>query len=199
MTELEKLTMLYQLCGDSEVTPELLSVYLEMAEGIVVRRAYPYLTNYVFAKVPKRYETLQLQIACELYLHRGAEGEQGHSENGIVRSYENGSVSESLLKQITPFGRVLNEKVPSEIEVNVVSPETMSVGNSEALVVTTTVVCTDRTIIEAEEGYGYESNDEAVLKVSNDGILTAIAPGTATVRVTGKKSETSTLISVEVV
>ena len=76
MTELEKLTMLQSICGDSDATPEILETYLTLAEDIVVRRAYPYLTSYILAKVPRRYETLQVQIANEIYLHRGADRKQ---------------------------------------------------------------------------------------------------------------------------
>lgn len=198
MTELEKLTMLYKLCGDSDADPEILETYLNLAEDVIVRRAYPFLTSYVLATVPKRYESLQLQIACELYLHRGAEGEQGHSENGIVRSYENGYVSDSLLKQITPFGRTLNEKIPKEIEVSAVAREIIGTGETEKVYAITAVTCTDKSVIEIDEGYRYASSDETILTVSTDGIITAKAPGIATITVTGKKSNTSTSFDVEI-
>lgn len=198
MTELEKLTMLTTLCGDSDATPEVLKTYLDLSEDVVVRRAYPYLTNYVLAIVPKRYEMLQLQIACELYLHRGAEGEQGHSENGIVRSYENGFVSESLLKQITPFGRTLNEKIPESVEVvTSVDSEVIAVGTTEKITAYTDVICTDKSELNVYEGYRYETSDKTILEVA-DGVLTAKAQGTALITVTGKKSEVSTSFSVEV-
>lgn len=198
MTELEKLTMLYKLCGDSDADPEILETYLNLAEDVIVRRAYPFLTSYVLATVPKRYESLQLQIACELYLHRGAEGEQGHSENGIVRSYETGFVSDSLLKQITPFGRTLNEKIPEDVEVSAVAREIIGVGETEKVYAITTVTCTDKSVIEIDEGYRYASSDETILTVSFDGIITAKAPGTATITVTGKKSDISTSFDVEI-
>lgn len=197
MTELEKLTMLQNICGDSDATPEMLATYLELAEGVVVRRAYPYLTNYVLATVPKRYETLQVQIANELYLHRGAEGEQGHSENGIVRSYENGYVSNTLLQQITPYGRVLNERVPETIEVIATASATMEVGHTEKVYTITEVTCSDKTVLDIDEGYIYETSDSEILTI-DDGVITALAQGNATVTVIGKKSETSTAFEVEI-
>lgn len=198
MTELEKLTMLQNICGDSDATPEILKVYLDLAEGVVVRRAYPYLTSYILATVPKRYETLQVQIANELYLHRGAEGEQGHSENGIVRSYENGFVSDSLLRQITPFGRTLNEKIPENIEITFVAPAVLAVGESEKVLALTVVECTDKTVLEIYEGYTFESSDTNVVSIEND-VMTAKAQGTATITITGKKSEVSTTFEVVIV
>lgn len=189
MTELEKLTMLYNLCGDSEADPDILKTYLDIAEDVVVRRAYPFLTSYILASVPKRYETLQLQIACELYLHRGAEGEQGHSENGVVRSYENGFVSDSLLRQITPFGRTLNEKIPQSVEIECAVPISIPVGETEEIAAITVVECTDKTVLDVNEGYTYESSDTDVLVVSMSGVITAKAQGTATITITGKKSE----------
>lgn len=198
MTELEKLTMLQSICGDSDATPEILKVYLDLAEGVIVRRAYPYLTSYILATVPKRYETLQVQIANELYLHRGAEGEQGHSENGIVRSYENGFVSDSLLRQITPFGRTLNEKIPENIEITFVAPAVLAVGESEKVLASTVVECTDKTVLEIYEGYTFESSDTDVVSIEND-VMTAIAQGTATITITGKKSEVSTSYEVVIV
>lgn len=197
MTELEKLTMLQNICGDSDATPEILETYLTLAEDIVVRRAYPYLTSYILAKVPRRYETLQVQIANEIYLHRGAEGEQGHSENGIVRSYENGFVSDSLLNQITPFGRTLNERIPENVELSFAIPAVMHVGETEKALVSTVVECTDGSVLEVNEGYTYVSSDETILTVTG-GIITAISPGTATITITGIKSEVSTSVDVEI-
>lgn len=199
MTELEKLTMLQSICGDSDATPEILETYLKLAEDVVVRRAYPYLQNYILATVPKRYETLQVQIANELYLHRGAEGEQGHSENGIVRSYENGFVSDTLLKQITPFGRTLNEKIPVDIGVVAeIDSFTLAVGESEKIYVHTNVMTSDNTTLEIDEGYKYESNDVAIMTVSADGIITAIAPGDAIISITGNKSDETTSLEITV-
>jgi hypothetical protein len=37
-----------------------------------------------------------------MFNKRGAEGETAHSENGVSRSYSSASVSEELLREITP-------------------------------------------------------------------------------------------------
>jgi hypothetical protein len=54
-------------------------------------------------EVETQYLNLQVKIALEMVAKRGAEGQVGHSENGISRSYESADVSPSLLSQLTPF------------------------------------------------------------------------------------------------
>lgn len=53
--------------------------------------------------VEKKYLTTQVKIAIEMYNKRGAEGQVGHGENGISRSYEKADISSSLINQITPI------------------------------------------------------------------------------------------------
>lgn len=62
-------------------------------------------------KVEKKYINVGIDIAVELFSKRGAEGETGHSENGLSRSYENASISEHLLSQITPMAKLPNGEV----------------------------------------------------------------------------------------
>ena len=53
--------------------------------------------------VETRYEDLQYRIALDLYNKQGAEGETGHNENGINRSFESSWISEQLLREVTPY------------------------------------------------------------------------------------------------
>lgn len=198
MTQAEKLTMLQGICGDSEADSAMLSAYLDLAADIVIHRAYPFLTNYVLAEVPNRYATLQVQIANELYLHRGAEGEKDHTENGIKRTYENGLVSDSLLKKIVPFTRTIGEGIPDEITVMVTSKDEMNVGETYEPTVYTEVVFTNGETKDVNEGYTYGSSDETVATVEN-GVITALAPGNVTITATGKRSEMSQIIEIRVV
>lgn len=108
MTDAEKLTMLRVLSGvDSSVTDATLQVYLTLAADIVLQRAYPSVNDVSTLIVPARYETLQCQIANEIYQKKGAEGETSHNEDGVNRTYESAGVSEALLKRIVPFAHVL--------------------------------------------------------------------------------------------
>ena len=107
MTTAEKLTQCEVLISPDTASKELLSFLLEQAEGIVLNRRYPFGAP-AEATVPAAYEHIQLQIAVELFSKMGAEGQTGHSENGVNRTYEAGDVSPSLLKRIVPVaGSVL--------------------------------------------------------------------------------------------
>ena len=98
MTVLERMKL---KIGDSSVSDELLLTYLEDAKGIILNKRYPF--GYPDGtEVETKYETVQVAIAIELYSKLGAEGETSHNENGISRTYENGFISNTLLKSIVP-------------------------------------------------------------------------------------------------
>lgn len=102
MTPDEKLARLEVLISPDTASTELLMYLLEQSEGIVLNRRYPFGVPEE-ATVPAAYEHIQLQIAVELYSKMGAEGQTGHSENGISRTYEAADVSPSLLRRIVPL------------------------------------------------------------------------------------------------
>lgn len=99
MTNADKLKMLQTMTGEQDGS--LLSTYLTIAGNKVLRRAYPFDNGKT--EVPACYEIKQLEIAAYLINKRGAEGETAHSENGISRSYEDGDVPPSMLRDIVPF------------------------------------------------------------------------------------------------
>ena len=99
MSQMEKLQLLKAMVGESD-TEEVLLAYLNIAGQKILNRAFPYGTEET--EVPKRYDYLQCEIAAYLLNKRGAEGQTGHNENGISRTYESADVPESLLGAITP-------------------------------------------------------------------------------------------------
>ena len=101
MTNEEKITSLAVLISPDTADEVLLATYITLSEGIVLNRRYPFGVP-AGATVPPQYEHIQLQIALELFSKRGAEGQIEHDENGIGRKYESASVSDSLLRRITP-------------------------------------------------------------------------------------------------
>ena len=102
MTISEKLTALKTRIAPDTADDNLLHELLEQAGAIVLNRRFPF--GYPDGtEVPAQYERFQVSIAVELYSKRGAEGETGHSENGINRTYEAGDISPSLIKQIIPM------------------------------------------------------------------------------------------------
>ena len=102
MTKEEKLARFAVLISPDAASEALLSVLLDQAGDIVLNRRYPFGVP-EWTDVPAMYEHIQLQIAVELYSKMGAEGQTGHSENGVNRSYEAADVSPSLLKRIVPL------------------------------------------------------------------------------------------------
>lgn len=102
MTEMEKAERLGVLISPDTASPELLTILLEQAEGIVLNKRYPFGVP-EDATVPAAYEHIQIQIALELFAKMGAEGQTAHNENGINRTYEAADVSPSLLRRIVPL------------------------------------------------------------------------------------------------
>lgn len=104
MEQTEKVTLLKAMVGSSDPEDVLLA-YLKIAGQKIINRAYPF--DATVTEVPARYAMLQCEIAAYLLNKRGAEGQTGHSENGISRSYESADVPESMLGAVTPNVGVL--------------------------------------------------------------------------------------------
>ena len=102
MTDKEKQARLMVLISPDTANDDLLSYLLELSEGIVLSRRYPFGAP-EGATVPREYENIQIQIAVELYSKMGAEGQTSHDENGVSRTWEAGDVSPSLLRRIIPM------------------------------------------------------------------------------------------------
>ena len=105
MTTADKINRVKLLIGESDVSDELLSVYLEDAKDAILNRRYPFGVPFG-ADVPDMYESLQCRLATRYYLRRGAEGEILHNEDGVHRHY--GSVNdEDLLMSVIQIAKVL--------------------------------------------------------------------------------------------
>lgn len=103
MPEYDQVELVKTMTG--EANESTVSSYLAVAGAKICRRLYPFDTS--IQEVPAQYYFLQAEIAAYLLNKRGAEGELSHSENGISRSYENGDIPESMMRQITPMAGVL--------------------------------------------------------------------------------------------
>ena len=102
MTQLERLKI--RITGNPSTDQELEDI-LESAKAVILSRRYP------FGEFPEdiepRYKDLQIRIAVEMFNKIGAEGQTSHSENGVSRTYSSASVSEELLREITPKAGVV--------------------------------------------------------------------------------------------
>ena len=96
MTQLERLKLRIPE-NDNEL--ELEDV-LESAKAVILSRRYPFGEQPL--ELEEKYKDLQIRIAVEMYNKRGVEGQTSHSENGVSRGYSSASVSEELLREITP-------------------------------------------------------------------------------------------------
>lgn len=103
MLEIEKKEMVKAMT--EETNESTVSAYLGIAGNKICRKAFPF--DPTVTEVPEQYHFLQVEIAVYLLNKRGAEGEAAHSENGISRTYENGDVPPSMLRQIVPMCGVL--------------------------------------------------------------------------------------------
>lgn len=104
MAQLENLKI---RLGDDlpQLSDVLLTEYLSEAEAEILNRLYPFGTGNEV--LPQKYYKLQVEIAEFLALKRGAEYETTHNENGINRHYGENHIPENLLRQITPFVKVV--------------------------------------------------------------------------------------------
>lgn len=87
--------------GDKAPDDDVLEDCIETAKTAIMNRRFPY--GDWPDSVEPRYQDLQFRIAMDLYNKIGAEGETGHSENGISRQYESSWISEQLLSEVTPY------------------------------------------------------------------------------------------------
>lgn len=99
MTDEAKKAMLTAMTGEAD--DGVLSAYLSLSASEVLLRVFPF--DFSVTEVPDRYSAVQVEIAAYMLNKRGAEGETSHSENGISRAYEDGSVPPTLLRKITPM------------------------------------------------------------------------------------------------
>lgn len=98
MTDLEKRVELAIRIDPDKENDDVLDSLLSSAGSLVLNRMYPF--GYAEdMRVPTRYEEIQIQLAVELYTQRGAEGQTGHGENGISRSWPE---KNRLLSMIVP-------------------------------------------------------------------------------------------------
>ena len=84
MTDTEKLTMLKAMTGEKDES--VLSTYLSIAGNKVLKRAYPF--DSTVTVVPDRYAY----------------------KNGISRSYEDGDVPPTLLREIVPCASLIGKE-----------------------------------------------------------------------------------------
>lgn len=92
MAQLDTLKL---LLDNPPVSDAVLQFYLDNARDIICEIRHS-------DAVETKYLNTQIKMAIEMYNKSGAEGQTGHSENGLSRTYESGDISQSLISQIIP-------------------------------------------------------------------------------------------------
>ena len=95
MTDAEKIEMAKAMSGESD--GDAVSAYLKIAAGKLTALTDSEAT---VDKLPM----LHVEAAVYLLNKRGGEGEVGHSENGISRTYESADLPPSLLRSYGILG-----------------------------------------------------------------------------------------------
>ncbi len=102
MTAAEKLTNAKQRLGITAATDDvLLTRYLVDAEYFILG-----ITGQSTLPIPL--EGVQIDLACQYYSKRGAEGEGSHSEGGVSITYESLSPALQLLLRSYTLARVVD-------------------------------------------------------------------------------------------
>lgn len=101
MTQLER----FKIRITENASDEMLTDILESAKAVILSRRFPF--GEQPTEIEDRYKDLQIRIAVEMFNKQGAEGETAHNENGVSRTYSSASVSEELLREITPKAGVI--------------------------------------------------------------------------------------------
>nr|DAH70948.1 MAG TPA: hypothetical protein [Caudoviricetes sp.] len=89
--------------GESNIA--VLRDCLDSARAAIMARRYPY--GEWPDELESRYLDLQYRIAIDLYNKTGAEGQLGHTENSISRTWESSWISEQLLQEVVPVAQVV--------------------------------------------------------------------------------------------
>jgi hypothetical protein len=103
--KIERLKLLLDIQGTDE--DALIDAYFDRAENAIMTRAFPFdgwPVDDSGNPIPflQRYDQLSIEAAESFYARAGSEGETGHSENGISRSYATDGLPKSIVGCIVP-------------------------------------------------------------------------------------------------
>ena len=107
MTSAEKLALV-KVQVDSTVADATITAYLSIAADRILRRRYPF--DATVTTMPTEYEITQCELAARMVNRMGAEGQTGHSENGVERVWKTEDDAD-ILARVTPFAGVIVEAV----------------------------------------------------------------------------------------
>ena len=102
---LDRLKLRLEISNDEQ--DDLLEDIVQSATDLFLSLRYPVSDypedEYGDPVISRRWEDWILRCAIELYNKIGAEQQVTHIENGIHRTYDSGTISKSLMAEITPI------------------------------------------------------------------------------------------------
>lgn len=87
----------------------LIQLYLDLAKDEILNWGFSETEEYrngTLIDVPARYQTVQVMSVVVGLDQQGAEGESNHSENGIVRTFNQDSMIAYIHKHVIPYARL---------------------------------------------------------------------------------------------
>lgn len=104
MTDAEKIALIEATSDATDY--DVISAFLTKAKYAVLNRLYSAWHEWPDdAEVPARYDLAQCELAIRYYNRQGGEGQTGHSENGISRTWDSADDAD-ILRCITPICEV---------------------------------------------------------------------------------------------
>lgn len=104
----ERMATRIRLSDDVNPSEDLIYDCIESAKALYLSLRFPYTPDDKLPdEVERRYQDWQYRAAMEIYSKIGAEGQITHSENGISRTFDSGSLSKGLLAEIVPVCGVI--------------------------------------------------------------------------------------------
>lgn len=104
MTRDEMLKYVRNLSG--EESDDIVLAFLSRAGDAILHKMYPFIEDLSEYEVPGKYQSLQCDIASYLLDRRGTLGEIRNTEGVITREYGSSYIPDSMLKEVTPKGKV---------------------------------------------------------------------------------------------
>lgn len=95
----------YDESEDVKVSPMLLDFVIEKYKQ---HRNFPstFTEEKIDSDMRSHISTIAMAVV-DIYMKSGAEGEKAHTENGVVRTYENAYISNSVFNDVLPYVKVL--------------------------------------------------------------------------------------------
>lgn len=110
MTNAEKINLIETILTDGGDVPSstTLNAYVDISGREILSWMYHQIGGIPSdcTAVPERYEMIQVYAVVAGYTQAGAEGQSGHTENGVARTFRYSDMLDYIHRNILPYARV---------------------------------------------------------------------------------------------